>query len=43
MTLRNPRIRLVDVPGAGHYVHDDAPEPFHHHFTRFLRSAEAVR
>jgi pimeloyl-ACP methyl ester carboxylesterase len=43
MTLRNPRIRVVDVPGAGHYVHDDAPEPFHHHFTRFLRSAEAVR
>ncbi|MGP4006857.1 alpha/beta fold hydrolase [Streptomyces sp. 4N124] len=43
MTTRNPRIHAVEIPGAGHYVHDDAPELFHHHLTRFLRSAEAGR
>ncbi|WP_208921520.1 alpha/beta fold hydrolase [Streptomyces capitiformicae] len=43
MARLNPRINTVEIPGAGHYVHDDAPEPFLHHFTRFLSSAEAAR
>lgn len=28
MASRNPHIRQVTVPDAGHYVHDDAPETF---------------
>ncbi|GGL08191.1 alpha/beta fold hydrolase [Streptomyces flaveus] len=43
MTQRNPRIHTVEIPGAGHYVHDDAPDLFHHRLTRFLRSSEVVR
>ncbi|MEW2116110.1 alpha/beta hydrolase [Streptomyces sp. NPDC005474] len=43
MVRRNPLIRTVDIPGAGHYVHDDAPDLFHQHLTGFLRSAEVVR
>ncbi|MGC9541876.1 alpha/beta fold hydrolase [Streptomyces sp. UG1] len=43
MARRNPRIHTVDVPGAGHYVHDDAPDLFHDHVTGFLRSAEVAR
>jgi len=43
MTRRNPLIRAVDVAGAGHYVHDDAPDVFRDHLTGFLRSLETVR
>jgi len=43
MARRNPRVHTVEIPGAGHYVHDDAPELFHHHLTRFLRSSEVPR
>ena len=32
----NARIESVAVPAAGHYVHDDAPEPFIHHVREFL-------
>ena len=28
MVERNPRIRLHEIAGAGHYVHDDQPEAF---------------
>ncbi|GAQ59789.1 alpha/beta fold hydrolase [Streptomyces scabiei] len=42
MARRNPRIRTVEVPGAGHYVHDDAPDLFHDHLAGFLGSAEVA-
>lgn len=28
LCARNPNIRAVEIPGAGHYVHDDAPGEF---------------
>lgn len=28
MVRRNPRIRLLEIDGAGHYVHDDRPAEF---------------
>lgn len=43
LAQRNPLIRTVEIPGAGHYVHDDAPDLFHHHLTRFLRNSEVAR
>ncbi|NGO46497.1 alpha/beta fold hydrolase [Streptomyces ureilyticus] len=43
MAQRNALIHTVEIPGAGHYVHDDAPDLFHHRLTRFLRSSEVVR
>ncbi len=36
MQQRCPRLERVDVPGAGHYVHDDAPEFFNQALRRFL-------
>jgi len=36
MTAQNPLIHSVEVPGASHYVHDDAPAPFAAHVRRFL-------
>ncbi|MFI0822047.1 alpha/beta fold hydrolase [Streptomyces sp. NPDC021098] len=42
MTARNPRVRTVEMPGAGHYVHDDAPDAFHHHLELFLSRPEAA-
>ncbi len=32
----NAHIESVAVPAAGHYVHDDAPEPFIRHVREFL-------
>jgi pimeloyl-ACP methyl ester carboxylesterase len=40
MTGRNPRVRAVEIPGAGHYVHDDAPDLFHHQIAQFLTDPE---
>ena len=37
MCARNSRISCVTVPGASHYVHDDAPELFAEHVKRFLK------
>jgi len=42
MSTRNPRVRTVEIPGAGHYVHDDAPGAFHRHLEEFLTSLEAA-
>lgn len=36
MKALNARIESVAVPAAGHYVHDDAPEPFVRHVREFL-------
>lgn len=36
MAERQPLVRWVEVPGAGHYVHDDAPEEFTALVTDFL-------
>lgn len=36
MKQLNARIESVAVPAAGHYVHDDAPEPFIRHVREFL-------
>jgi pimeloyl-ACP methyl ester carboxylesterase len=33
----NPRIACVEVPDAGHYVHDDQPALFEREVARFLR------
>ncbi|WP_079053726.1 alpha/beta fold hydrolase [Streptomyces graminilatus] len=40
MAARNPRVRAVEIPGAGHYVHDDAPDAFHHQIAQFLTNPE---
>ncbi|EKX60373.1 alpha/beta fold hydrolase [Streptomyces ipomoeae] len=42
MTVRNPLVHAVEIPGAGHYVHDDAPDAFHHELEHFLTSLEAA-
>jgi pimeloyl-ACP methyl ester carboxylesterase len=42
MVARNARIRTAEVPGAGHYVHDDAPDAFHHLLEQFLTSLETA-
>lgn len=42
MTVRNPLVRAVEIPGAGHYVHDDAPDAFHQQLQQFLTSLEAT-
>lgn len=42
MTARNARIRTVEVPGAGHYVHDDAPGVFHDLLAQFLTTLETT-
>jgi len=36
MCRRNPRIESVEIPAAGHYVHDDNPTAFNAHVTGFL-------
>jgi pimeloyl-ACP methyl ester carboxylesterase len=36
MCNRNPNIRAVSIPEAGHYVHDDAPSEFLAQVVRFL-------
>lgn len=36
MVERNPHIRDVAVPGASHYVHDDAPDSFNAHVRDFV-------
>ncbi|MEZ5658018.1 MAG: alpha/beta hydrolase [Burkholderiaceae bacterium] len=36
MQARCPALERVDVPGAGHYVHDDAPQAFHAALIEFL-------
>jgi len=40
MCRRNPRITGVTVPGASHYVHDDAPALFAEHVRQFLSRGE---
>ena len=39
MAERQPRLRWQEIAGAGHYVHDDAPEAFLAAVRRFLREA----
>jgi pimeloyl-ACP methyl ester carboxylesterase len=34
----NPRIAAVEIPDAGHYVHDDQPELFAREVSQFLRN-----
>ena len=41
MMAGNPRIRAITVPGASHYVHDDAPVTFAAQVASFLKSASA--
>lgn len=41
MMRRNGRITAVTVPGASHYVHDDAPDLFIQHLRRFLERTNA--
>jgi len=35
---RCPHVRHVAIEGAGHYVHDDAPEAFHGTVRIFLEA-----
>jgi len=42
MTRRNPLISSVTVPGASHYVHDDAPDLFNQHLRRFIERTQAA-
>jgi pimeloyl-ACP methyl ester carboxylesterase len=39
MRALNPRIQTLDIPDAGHYIHDDQPELFAQAVTAFLRQA----
>jgi pimeloyl-ACP methyl ester carboxylesterase len=43
MARRQPLVHWVEVPGAGHYVHDDAPEAFTALVTDFLRGTASGR
>jgi pimeloyl-ACP methyl ester carboxylesterase len=36
MCRRNPRLESVEIPEAGHYVHDDSPMAFNTHVAEFL-------
>jgi len=36
MQARTAKLQRIDIPGAGHYVHDDAPGPFADAVARFL-------
>lgn len=36
MQQLNPHIQGISIPGAGHYVHDDQPEPFNQAVRQFL-------
>ncbi|WP_069813375.1 alpha/beta fold hydrolase [Streptomyces sp. TP-A0874] len=38
MVARNPRVRQLEIAGAGHYAHDDAPDTFHRAVAEFLDS-----
>ena len=40
MARRQPLLDWVEVPGAGHYVHDDNPDVFNRLVTRFLARGE---
>lgn len=40
MCERNHRVRHVEIPGAGHYVHDDAPDSFCRQIEEFLTHPE---
>lgn len=40
MRKLNPRMEAVDIPDAGHYIHDDQPELFAQAVTAFLRKEE---
>ncbi|QKV93085.1 alpha/beta hydrolase [Streptomyces sp. NA02950] len=42
MSARNPLIQTVEIPGAGHYVHDDASDAFRHTIELFLASLETA-
>ncbi|GGS16884.1 hydrolase [Streptomyces humidus] len=42
MTARNPRVRTADIPGAGHYVHDDDPDSFCRLVEQFLTGREVT-
>jgi pimeloyl-ACP methyl ester carboxylesterase len=42
MVARNPRVRAVEIPGAGHYVHDDDPGSFCRLVEQFLTSPEVA-
>jgi pimeloyl-ACP methyl ester carboxylesterase len=35
----NPRIECIEIPGAGHYIHDDQPALFERAVSHFLRNA----
>jgi len=38
MQSLNPQIQVMEIPRAGHYVHDDQPEAFHAAVSAFLRA-----
>ena len=42
MQAANPRLRGIEVAGAGHYVHDDQPAAFHRAVISFLAGQAAA-
>lgn len=38
----NPRLRWVEIPDAGHYIHDDQPETFNRHVKSFLQQSHGT-
>lgn len=43
MLRRNPRLQGREIPGAGHYVHDDQPAAFHAAVVEFLDTLAPTR
>ena len=38
MCAANPKMRWIEVPDAGHYIHDDQPDFFNRLVADFLRN-----
>ena len=43
MRALNPRIAALEIPDAGHYIHDDQPLLFERAVVRFLKQDQGIR
>jgi esterase len=42
MSALNPRVATIEIPDAGHYIHDDQPEHFAQVLSNFLQPGESL-
>ncbi len=42
MCALNPRVATIEIPDAGHYIHDDQPQRFAQVLSTFLRQGESL-